>query len=384
MAKVQAYKSKVVDLNAKGVGALFKQNKIEGIQGFGRLAGPNRVEVETGDGKRTLSTRFTLIATGSVPRAMRIAPTDGVKVVNSDHILELDRVPKSLVVLGAGAVGTEFASVFASFGSDVTLVEMLPRVLPIEDEEVSKELDRQLRKRGITVMTSATLESVETTAGGVRAKVTQKEKAKTLEAEMLLVAVGRAPVTEGIGLETVGIATERGYVPVDGWCRTSAPGVYAIGDVITTPWLAHIASAEGILAVENMAGLDSQPLNYDRTPSCTYCEPEVGSVGLSEAKARERGYDVAVGKFSFIGLGKARILGKASGFVKIVSDRKYDEILGVHIIGPHATDLIAEACVALQAEMTTAELARTIHAHPTLAEAVKEAAEAALGHAIHA
>ncbi len=384
MAKVQTYKTKVVDLNAKGVGALFKQNKIEGIQGFGRLAGPNRVEIEAEGGKRTLSTRFTLIATGSVPRAMRIAPTDGVKVVNSDHILELDRVPKSLIVLGAGAVGTEFASVFASFGAEVTLVEMLPRVLPIEDEEVSKELDRQLRKRGITVMTAATLESVETTESGVRAQVTQKDKAKTLEAEMLLVAVGRAPVTEGIGLETVGIATERGYVPVDGWCRTSAPGVYAIGDVINTPWLAHIASAEGILAVENMAGMDSKPLNYDRTPSCTYCEPEVGSVGLSEAKAKERGYDVAVGKFSFIGLGKARILGKAAGFVKIVRDKKYDEILGVHIIGPHATDLIAEACAALQAEMTTAELVRTIHAHPTLAEAVKEAAEAALGHAIHA
>jgi len=287
-------------------------------------------------------------------------------------------------VLGAGAVGTEFASVFASFGSEVTLVEMLPRVLPIEDEEVSKELDRQLRKRGLTVMTSATLESVETTESGVRCKVTQKDKAKTLEAEMLLVAVGRAPVTDGIGLDAVGVATERGYVPVDGWCRTSAPGVYAIGDVINTPWLAHIASAEGILAVENMAGMDSKPLNYDRTPSCTYCEPEVGSVGLSEAKAKERGYDVAVGKFSFIGLGKARILGKNAGFVKIVRDKKYDEILGVHIIGPHATDLIAEACVALQAEMTTEELVRTIHAHPTLAEAVKEAAEAALGHAIHA
>ncbi len=384
MARVQAYKSKVVDLNAKGVGALFKQNKIEGVQGFGRIAGANRVEVETAEGKRTLTTRFTLVATGSVPREIRVAPTDGVQVVNSDHILELDRVPKSLIVLGAGAVGTEFASIFASFGSEVTLVEMLPRVLPIEDEEVSKELDRQLRKRGLTVMTAATLESVEKTETGVRAQVTQKDKAKTLEAEMLLVAVGRAPVTDGIGLESVGVATERGYVPVDGWCRTGAPGVYAIGDVINTPWLAHIASAEGILAVENMAGMDSKPLDYDLTPSCTYCEPEVGSVGLSEAKAKERGYDVAVGKFSFIGLGKARILGKNAGFVKIVRDRKYDEILGVHIIGPHATDLIAEACVALQAEMTTEELVRTIHAHPTLAEAVKEAAEAALGHAIHA
>jgi dihydrolipoamide dehydrogenase len=384
MAKVQAYKGKVVDLNAKGVATLFKQNKVEGITGYGRIAGANRVEVEGAGGKRTLSTRFILIATGSVPREIKVAPTDGARIVNSDHILELDRIPKSLIVLGAGAVGTEFASVFASFGSAVTLVEMLPRVLPIEDEEVSKELERQLKKRGLTVMTASTLESVEKSETGVRAKVTQKQQAKTLEAEMLLVAVGRAPVTEDVGLDSVGIKTEKGYVPVDGLCRTSAPGVYAIGDIVQTPWLAHIASAEGILSVEHMAGVEVRPLDYDQTPSCTYCEPEVASVGLTEAKAKERGYDVAVGKFSFMGLAKARILGKAVGFVKIVRDKKYDEILGVHIIGPHATDLIAEASAALRAEMTTEELVHTIHAHPTLAEAVHEAAHAATGHAIHA
>jgi dihydrolipoamide dehydrogenase len=266
----------------------------------------------------------------------------------------------------------------------VTLVEMLPRVLPIEDEEVSKELERQLKKRGLTVLTSATLQSAAVTASGVRLQVAQKEKPAALEAEMLLVAVGRAPVSDGLGLEKQGITLEKGYIPVNGFMQTATPSVYAIGDVVNTPWLAHIASAEGILAVEHMAGLPAQPLNYDLTPSCTYCEPEVGSVGLTEAKARERGYAVATGKFPFTALGKARILGKTGGFVKVVRETKYDELLGVHIIGPHATDLIAEACVALRVEATTEELFRTIHAHPTLSEALMEAAHAASGHAIHA
>ena len=297
------------------------------------------MEVESEGGQRTITARHILVATGSVCRELRLAPTDGTRIVNSDHVLELERVPASLVVLGAGAVGSEFASIFHSFGSQVTLVEMLPRVLPIEDEEVSKEVERQLKKRGLKVMTATQLKAVETTESGVRCQLERDGKATTLEAEMLLVAVGRAPVTEGIGLEAVGIATERGYVPVDAHMRTAVPSVFAIGDVVNTPWLAHVASAEGILAVETMAGLDPEPLNYDRVPSCTYCEPEVGSVGLSEAKARERGYDVAVGKFAFTALGKARILGKTGGFVKIVREKKYDEVLGVHIVGAHATEL---------------------------------------------
>ncbi len=392
VAKTHAYKRDIVDKSAKGIESLFKKNRVEGIRGHGRLAGPHAVEVTGADGaKRTLSARSILIATGSVPREIRIAPTDGVRIVNSDHVLEMERVPKSIVVLGAGAVGTEFASVFQSFGADVTLVEMLPRVLPIEDEEVSKELERQLKKRGIKVMTSTQLLAAQPTAGGVKLTLKQKEMEASMEAEMLLVAIGRAPVTEDVGLDTVGIVAEKGYVPVNGFMETSAQDVYAIGDVVNTPWLAHIASAEGILAVERMHGSTggdrdgetARPLNYDLTPSCTYCEPEVGSVGLTETKAKERGYDVQVGKFSFMASGKARILGKAQGFVKIVRDTKYDEILGVHIIGPHATDLIAEACVAMKLEATAEELFRTIHAHPTLSEAIMEAAHASHGAAIH-
>jgi dihydrolipoamide dehydrogenase len=384
IAKVHAYKRGIVDKSASGIQTLFKKYKVEGIRGYGRLSGANAVEVvDPEGGRRTLSTRFVMIATGSVPREIRVAPSDGHRIVTSDHVLEMERVPKSIVVLGAGAVGTEFASVYRSFGAEVTLVEMLPRALPIEDEEVSKELERLLKKRGIKVLTSTTLTAAEPVEGGVKVTLRQGEKESVVEAELLLVAVGRAPVTDDIGLEALGIATERGYVPVDGLMRTKVPNVYAIGDVVNTPWLAHVASAEGILAVEHMAGHEVRPLDYDLTPSCTYCEPEVGSVGLSEAKAKERGHDVAVGKFSFMASGKARILGKAQGFVKIVRDKKYDQVLGVHIIGPHATDLIAEACVAMRLETTAEEIFRTIHAHPTLSEAVMEAAHASHGAAIH-
>jgi dihydrolipoamide dehydrogenase len=385
VAKTHAYKREVVDKNAKGIEGLLKKVKAETVRGYGRLTGPNAVEVTGEDGsKRTLTGRFLMVATGSVPREIRVAPTDGTRIVNSDHVLEMERVPKSIVVLGAGAVGTEFASLLKSFGSEVTLVEMLPRVLPIEDEEISKELERQLKKREIKVMTSTQLVSATPTEGGVRVVLKQKDMEAPLEAEMLLVAIGRAPVTEDVGLASIGVATERGYIPVNGTMQTAVPNVYAIGDVVNTPWLAHIASAEGILAVEHMAGQEVKPLKYDLTPSCTYCDPEVGSVGLSEAKAKERGYDVQVGKFSFMASGKARILGKAQGFVKIVRDKKYDEVLGVHIIGPHATELVAEACVALKLEATAEELSRTIHAHPTLSEAVMEAAHASHGAAIHA
>jgi dihydrolipoamide dehydrogenase len=304
-------------------------------------------------------------------------------VLNSDHILELDRVPKSLAVLGAGAVGTEFASIFHSFGSEVTLIEMLPRVLPIEDEEVSAELEKALRRRKIKVLAGTKMTRYEPTENGVRLELERDGKTETLEAELLLSAIGRRPVTENLGLEALGVELERGYIKVNGLMQTAVPHIYAIGDVVNTPWLAHVASAEGILAVEHMAGQHAKPLNYERVPSCTYCEPEVASVGLTEAKARERGYDVKVGKFPFTALGKAKIIGKSVGFVKIVREAKYDEVLGVHIIGAHATDLIAEACAVLQLEGTNEELIRTIHAHPTLSEAVMEAAHAAAGAAIH-
>ena len=381
--RAHAHKGKVVDKNAKGIEYLFKKNKIEGIHGRGWLLGAHDVAVESADGTATYTADNVLIATGSVPRDLGIAPADGERILNSDQILELDRVPESLVVLGAGAVGTEFASIFDAFGSRVTLVEMLPRLLPIEDEEISKELARAFRKRGIESLTGTRLSGVERTDTGLRIALEADGDPAPLEAETLLVAVGRAPVTDGLGLEDVGVETDKGYVVVDDRMRTNVAGVYAIGDVVQTPWLAHVASAEGILAVEQMAGLEPRLLDYDQVPSVTYCEPEVGSVGLSEAAARERGHDVEVGKFPFTALAKAAIAGKAGGFVKVVRDKKYDELLGVHIIGPHATELIAEACVALRLESTTEELFRTIHAHPTLSEALAEAAHAAVGHPIH-
>ncbi len=386
-ARAHERKRKVVDKNARGIESLFKKYKVDGIlQGTGRLVGPHQVEVDGKDGKRVLSTRFVMIATGSVPRDVPVAPADGERILNSDHVLLLERVPKSIAVLGAGAVGTEFASLYASFGSEVTLIEMLPRVLPIEDEEVSAELERALRKRKIKVLTGARMTAAEPASGGgagVRISLERQGKAEMVEAELLLSAVGRRPVTEDLGLAALGIEVERGYVKVNPLMQTSVPHVYAIGDVVNTPWLAHVASAEGILAVEHMAGQTVRPINYDHVPSCTYCDPEVGSVGLSEARARERGYEVAVGKFPFTALGKAAIVGHTTGFVKVVRETKYDELLGVHIIGASATDLIAEACAALQMEATDEELIHTIHAHPTLSEAVGEAAHAAHGHAIH-
>lgn len=376
------FKTKVVDKNARGVEFLLKKNGVELVQGTGRLASAGEVVVTTADGgERRIAAKNVLIATGSVPREVPIAPTDGERVVSSDHILALERVPESLVVVGSGAVGSEFASIFASFGSKVTLVEMLPRILPLEDEEVSAELRKAFRKRGIQCLTETALAGVDSSGDRVGVDF---EGAERLEADMVLVAIGRAPVTADLGLEASGVAVDsRGYVEVDEMMRTSVPSVYAIGDVVPTPWLAHVASAEGILAVEHIAGQGPRPLDYDQVPSVTYCEPEVGSVGLSEAAARERGYDVAVGKFPFSASGKAAIEGKTLGFVKVVRETRYDQLLGVHIIGPKATDLIAEACVALKVESTTEELFRTIHAHPTLSEAMAEAAHAASGQAIH-
>ncbi len=386
VARAHEHKRGVVAKNAKGIEGLFKKYKVVPVlQGRGRLLDGHTVEVtrEGGETQR-LSTRYVMIATGSVPREIGIAPSDGRRILTSDHILELERVPSSLVVLGAGAVGTELASIFRSFGAEVTLVEMLPRLLPVEDEEVSAELARAFRKRGIEGLVDARLTKVETTGSGVRLSLEHKKK-QSLEAEMLLVAVGRAPVTADLGLEALGIELDRGYVKVvDGYMRTTVPHVYAIGDVVPNkPWLAHVASAEGIVAVEHMAGHETRPVDYQRVPGVTFCDPEVASVGLTEAKARERGYDVAVGKFPFTALGKAAILGKTEGFVKIVREKRYDEVLGIHVIGVHATDLIGEACAALGLETTAEELFRTVHPHPTLTEAFAEAAHASHGAAIH-
>ena len=384
-ADVQKRKERVVTKNSKGIEFLMKKNKITVFKGTGKLALPGKVTVTSEDGKtETINTKNICIATGSVVRPIKGFETDGVRVVNSDHILELKDVPKSLIVMGAGAVGVEFASVYARFGADTTIVELLPHLLPLEDEEVSAELEKSFRKRGIKFSTGTRLEKMEKSDKSV---VVTGKNAKgedvRLEAEMLLVAVGRMAYLEGLGLEGTKIKVERGSVQVDEYCRTGEPNVYAIGDVIPTPLLAHLASKEGILVMEQIAGQKAQPINLRHVPSCTYCDPEVASVGLTEAAAKKEGYDVRVGKFPFSASGKARILGEEEGFVKVVSEAKYDELLGVHIIGPHATELIAEAGVALQLESTAEELGRTIFAHPTISEAVMEAAEGVHGLTIH-
>jgi dihydrolipoamide dehydrogenase len=385
-ADVQKRKDKVVLKNSKGIEYLMKKNKVTVFKGTGRLALPGKVEVTGADGKKEmLQAKNIILATGSVVRPIPGFETDGKQVVNSDHILELKDVPKSLIVMGAGAVGCEFASVYSRFGAETTIVELLPRLVPLEDEEVSKQLEQSFRKRSIKSQLGTKLEKVEKTETGV--VVTGKDakgQDVKLEAEMLLVAVGRMPYTEGLGLEGTKIKVEKGFVQVDEYQQTGEKGVYAIGDIVPTPLLAHLASKEGIVAVEHLAGQkDVRPINLRLVPNCTYCDPEVASVGLNEAKAREAGYDVVVGKFPFSASGKARILGEEEGFVKVVSEKKYDEILGVHIIGPHATELIAEACVAMQLESTAEELGRTMHAHPTVAEAVMEAAEGVHGLAVH-
>ena len=383
---VQKRKNKVVLKNTKGIEYLMKKNKVAVFKGTGKLALPGKVEVTGADGaKQTLETKNIIIATGSVVRPIPGFETDGVHVVNSDHILELKDVPKSLIVMGAGAVGVEFASVYSRFGAETTLVELMPRLVPLEDEEVSKELEKSFRKRGIKSQVDTKLEKLEkTSAGVVVTGKTSKGEAVRLEAEMLLVAVGRMPFTEGLGLEGSKIKVEKGFIQVDEYQQTAEKGVYAIGDVVPTPLLAHLASKEGIVAVEHLAGQKNvRPINLRLVPNCTYCDPEVASVGLTEAKAKEQGYDVKIGKFPMSASGKARILGEEEGFVKIVGEGKYDEILGVHIIGPHATELIAEACVAMQLESTAEELGRTMHAHPTVSETVMEAAEGVHGLALH-
>ena len=385
-ADVQKRKEKVVLKNSKGIEYLMKKNKVTVIKGTGKLALPGRVEVTDAEGKKqTIQTKNIVIATGSVVRPIPGFETDGKQVVNSDHILELKDVPKSLIVMGCGAVGVEFASVYSRFGADTTIVELLPQIVPLEDEEVSKELERSFRKRGIKSLVGTKLEKMEKTPTSVKVKgKNAKGEDVTLEAEMLLVAVGRMPYTQGLGLEGTKIKVDRGFIHVDEYQQTAENGVYAIGDVVPTPLLAHLASKEGIVAVEHMAGrTDVRPINLRLVPNCTYCDPEIGSVGLTEAKAKEQGYEVNIGRFPFSASGKARIIGEEEGFVKIVADKKYDEILGVHIIGPHATELIAEACVAMQLESTAEELGRTMHAHPTVSEAVMEAAEGVHGLAVH-
>jgi dihydrolipoamide dehydrogenase len=382
--QAQKRKGKVVLKLAKGVEFLMRKNKVQVFKGSAHIDGPGRITVAGADGStQAIQTRNIVIATGSVPRSFPTLPIDGDKIITSDEILELKEIPKSLIVLGAGAVGVEFASMFARFGTDVTILELLPRLLPIEDEEISAELAKSFKKQGIKAFTNANFKSATIDSGVVRVIAQIENEDREFIAEKFLVAVGRRAFTDGLGLENTRVELEKGYIKIDDHMRTAEPNVYAIGDVIPTPWLAHVASAEGILAVETIAGKNPRPINYDRVPGCTYCQPEVASVGLTEAKARERGYDVKIGRFPIPVVAKAQILGAAEGLVKVVSDARYDEILGVHIIGPHATELIVEGCVALQMESTVEELINTMHAHPTVSESMHEAFEDAHGMVIH-
>ncbi|MEO5858928.1 MAG: dihydrolipoyl dehydrogenase [Pyrinomonadaceae bacterium] len=385
---VQKYKQGVVDKNAAGVTYLMKKNKVTVFNGFGKIAGKGKgkVEVDLADGKKeTIDAKNIIIATGSVVRPIPGFEVDGKQVVNSDQILELPSVPKSMIVMGSGAVGVEFASVYHRFGCDVTVVELLDRIVPIEDADVSKELARAFKKQGIKCETGIKLDKLTKDKKGVKVSgKNAKGEDVTFEAEMLLVAVGRMPYLDKLGLDkTKVVVNPRGTIKVNEYCETDEPNVFAIGDVIDTAWLAHLASKEGILVVEKIAGKKVEPIKQNLVPNCTYCDPEVASVGLTEAKAKEAGYDVKVGKFPFSASGKARILGETDGFVKIVAEKKYDEVLGVHIIGPHATELLAEAVVAMALETTADELGRVIHAHPTVSEAVMEAAEGVHDLTIH-
>jgi len=379
------YRKKTIAANVKGVEYLLKKNKVELLQGHGRLAGPGEVEIApSGAEPYVIETKQVILATGSVIRGLPGVDFDGEQVINSDHALELGWIPKSMIVLGAGAVGVEFASAYRSFGSEMTIVELLPNLVPLEDEALGKELERAFKKRGIQVHTATKVADVERESGRLRLVAEKGGKKLELEAEVLLIAVGRRPLSDDVGLEKTGVKLDgHGFVEVDEMMRTGETGVYAIGDLLRTQALAHVASHEGIVAVEHIAGLEPRPIEYEKVPSCTYCHPEVASIGLTEAAARERGHDVVVGKFPFTAIGKAKILNDTTGFIKIVSEKKYDEVLGVHIIGPHATELISEATAALNLEATAESLFHAIHAHPTLSEAMGEAALSVHERAIH-
>jgi dihydrolipoamide dehydrogenase len=391
---IQARKNKIVAKLAKGVEFLLKKNKVEMIPGYGRLAGGGGIGVTASNKSRELRARSIVLATGSEAKMLPGLKADGKAVLTNKEVLSLKKIPASMVIIGAGAVGVEFASIYSRLGTTVTLIEMLPRLVPLEDEEVSAELERAFRKQGITVHTGAKVDKTEASSKGAAVSFTGRDgKAARIEAETLLVAVGRAPNTQDIGLERARVQVERGFIRVDPYMQTGEPGVYAVGDIVAaSPLLAHVGHAEGILAVSHAAAalkpdashsLGIEPINYNQVPNCTYCEPEISSVGLTERQAREAGHKVKIGKFPFSANSKADILGVRSGFVKIVTDETYGEILGVHMIGPRVTEMIAEAVLAMRLEATAEDLAHAIHPHPTLTEAVMEAAHAAHDWAIH-
>jgi dihydrolipoamide dehydrogenase len=378
-------KNKIVSKHSKGIEFLLRKNKVDLIKGEARLLGGGRIEVKSDKGTQTVEAKNIILATGSDARMLPGLQPDNNLILTNVEILDMPAIPKSIGIIGAGAVGVEFASIFNRFGSKVTILEMLPRLVPVEDEEISKELEKHFKKAGIRIETGAKAENIRKNANSVSLSATLANGNKEeMEFDKLLVAVGRKPVTDNIGLENTKAQLDRGFVKVDGYQRTGEPGLYAIGDIVAgTPQLAHVATAEGMIAVANIAGKPARPINRNRIPGATYTNPGIGSVGLTEAQARAQGFKVKVGKFPFVGNSKATILDSHEGFVKVIADETFGEILGVHIIGPEAFELISEAVTAMEAEATVESMMSTIHAHPTIYEAVGEAFNNVYGLAIN-
>ncbi len=382
-------KNRIVLKNGKGIEFLMKKNKVQVLKGFGKLLGGGRVEVAGEAGAEVHTAKKIILATGSVPRELPGLETDGLRVLNSDHILDMTTLPEHLVILGAGAIGVEFASTFARLGSKVTLVELADQILPIEDQAIGEELAKILAKSyKMDIRVKTKIAKLDRFPDKVVCHL-EGEKAGQIEASHVLIAVGRGPVTANLGLEATKAVVDRGYVGIDGFMQTAEPGLYAIGDIVRTPWLAHVASDEGVVAAEHLAQslgnttVHPHPIDYGKVPGCTYCDPEVGSVGLTEKAAKEKGYDVAIGQFPFMPMAKANIVGEPHGFIKIVSDKKYGEILGIHILGPKATELVASSVALLAGEMTVDALINTMYPHPTLNEVFPEAARAVYGRALN-
>jgi dihydrolipoamide dehydrogenase len=382
--KVVARSRSVADGMSKGIQFLFKKNSIQHIKGTGKLLSKDTVEVTDDSGNKTnYKTKHIVLATGARSKQLPNMPQDGVKVIGYRKALTLDKLPKSMVVVGSGAIGSEFAYFYSTMGTEVTIVEFLPNIVPLVDDEVSKALARSFKKKGIKIMLESSVESVDTTGDLCKVSVKTKKGIEVLEAEIVLSAVGITPNLEGIGLEELGIKIENGKIKVDEYYRTNVEGVYAIGDIVPGPALAHVASAEGIICVEKIAGHHPQPVDYKNIPGCTYTTPEVASVGMTEQQAKDAGYELKIGKFPFTASGKASAAGAKDGFVKLIFDAKYGELLGAHMIGANVTEMVAELVVAKKLETTGLELIKSIHPHPTMSEAVMEAAAAAYGEVIH-
>ncbi|GAB3844817.1 dihydrolipoyl dehydrogenase [Hymenobacter terrigena] len=374
----------VADGMSKGINFLFKKNKIEAVMGTGKVVAPGKVEVTKADGgKETVEAKSIILATGARSRELPTMPVDNKKIIGYRKAMSMEQLPKRLVVVGSGAIGVEFAYFYRTMGSEVTVVEFLPRIVPVEDEEVSRQMEKSFRKIGVNVLTSAEVTNVDTSGEGCKVTIKTAKGEQQIDCDVVLSAVGVTTNLENIGIEELGIKVERGRVIVDDFYQTNVPGIYAIGDIVPGPALAHVASAEGIICVEKIAGHHPEPLNYQNIPGCTYASPEIASVGYTEAEAKAKGYDVLVGKFPFSASGKASAAGAKDGFVKVIFDKKYGEWLGAHMIGMNVTEMIAEVVVARKLETTGMEIIKAVHPHPTMSEAIMEAAAAAYGEVIH-